>query len=299
MLTEQGTASLEKLRSRLGSISNLPTPPVVFNQITKIINNPKTSVNELADIMSEDAAMSAKVLRLSNSAFYGARSEITGIKQAVLVLGLESIKSLVLSSSVIDMFKPHKLNAEFQEDFWRHSLATALASRIVTKFHRMARGLDSEVAFSAGLLHDIGKLIICCFFKEEHEEIELLKSKNNISDYQAETTAAGFSHTLIGKVLAENWKLPAAISDAIEHHHFPDKVAKDGANYAVVVHIANYLSKKAFDRRLREFDGWHHLQPEIVDDYNLTDEVIEAFCQQLLEDYARSNTFMQMVTGDA
>jgi len=299
MLTEQSNASLDKLRSRLSGISNLPTPPVVFNQITKIINNPNTSVNELADIMSEDAAMSAKVLRLSNSAFYGARSEITGIRQAVLVLGLEAIKSLVLSSSVIDMFKPHKMEAEYQENFWRHSLATALASRIIVRFHRMARGLDSEVSFSAGLLHDIGKLIICCFFKEEHEEIEMLKEDNNMSDFQAETTAAGFSHCLVGRVLAENWKLPAVIRDAIEHHHFPDKVAKDGANYAVVVHIANYLAKKAFDRKLRDFDDWNHLQPEIVEDYGLTDEVIEAFCQQLLEDYAKSSTFMQMVTGAA
>lgn len=299
MITEQSTTSLDKLRSRLRSISNLPTPPVVFNQITKIINNPNTSVTELADIMSEDAAMSAKVLRLSNSAFYGARSEITGIKQAVMVLGLEAIKSLVLSSSVIEMFKPHKLEAEYQENFWRHSLATALASRIVTKFHRQARGLDSEVAFSAGLLHDIGKLIICCFFREEHDEIEHLKKKNNISDYQAETAAAGFSHTLVGRVLSENWKLPLVIQDAIEHHHFPDKVAKDGENYAVVVHVANYLAKRAFNRLLKDFDNWHHLQPEIVEDYGLTEDVIDAFCQQLLEAYANSNTFMQMVTGEA
>lgn len=232
MLAQQAISSEEKLRRRLGSISNLPSPPLVFTQISKVINDPKTSVKDVAAIMSEDAAMSAKVLRLSNSAFYGARSEITGIRQAILVLGLEAVKSLVLSSSVFDMFKSQKLDTEFQEEFWRHSLATALAGRMLIKHHRSLTTFDPEVAFSAGLLHDIGKLIVCCFMPEDHKKVMQLKSERAIADYQAEESVVGYPHTLIGRILAQNWKLPLAIQEAVEYHHFPAVPGSEDAAYS-------------------------------------------------------------------
>lgn len=295
MITEQQSITPEeKLRRKLSSITNLPSPPVVFNQITKIINNPRTSVRDVAAIMSEDAAMSAKVLRLSNSAFYGARSEITGIRQAVLVLGLEAIKSLVLSSSVFDMFKSHKMDAEFQEAYWRHSLATAIAARIVAQYHRVARGLDAEVAFSAGLLHDIGKLITCCFLTEEHKQIAEYRKLNRVTDYQAELAVVGHTHTVVGRMLAGNWKLPVAIQRAIEFHHFPLQDNEDSRIYSVIIHFANYLAKRTFDGKLPEFEGWSHLLPEVGVELELTEEVIEAFCSKLREEYAASNTFMQL-----
>ncbi len=294
MVTEQTTSPEEKLRRRLSSITNLPTPPVVFNQITKIINNPKTSVNEIAAIMSEDAAMSAKVLRLSNSAFYGARSEITGIKQAVLVLGLEAIKSLVLSSSVFDMFKSHKLDAEYQESYWRHSLATALAGRIVAKYTRQARGIDPEVAFSAGLLHDIGKLISCCFLQDEHKQIAAYKLDHRVSDYQAEMAVVGHAHTTVGRMLATSWRLPAPIQRAIEFHHYPYHDDQESQSYSLSIHVANYVAKRAFEPRLPDYPGWAHIQEEVVSGLGLTEDILQAFCEKLLEEYSHSSTFMQL-----
>ncbi len=295
MTTDQQTIHPEeKLRRRLSSITNLPSPPLVFNQITKIINNPRTSVRDVAAIMSEDAAMSAKVLRLSNSAFYGARSEITGIRQAVLVLGLEAIKSLVLSSSVFDMFKSHKLDAEFQEAYWRHSLSTAIAARIVAQYHRVARGLDAEVAFSAGLLHDIGKLITCCFLPDEHKLIVQYRNENQVSDYQAEMAVAGHPHTLVGRILANNWKLPVSIQRAIEFHHFPMQDQEDSRTYSIIIHFANYLARRTFSSKILDYQGWSQLLPEVHDDLELTEEVIEAFCSKLREEYAASSTFMQL-----
>lgn len=295
MITEQPTISAEeKLRRKLSSITNLPSPPLVFNQITKIINNPRTSVRDVAAIMMEDAAMSAKVLRLSNSAFYGARSEITGIRQAVLVLGLEAIKSLVLSSSVFDMFKSHKLDPEFQEAYWRHSLATAIAARIVTQYHRIARGLDAEVAFSAGLLHDIGKLITCCFLPDEHKLIVEHRKEHPVSDYHAEMMAVGHAHTQIGSMLTNNWKLPVAIQRAIEFHHFPTEDKEDSRAYSIIIHVANYLAKRTFGTKLVQYEGWSEPMPEIYSELELTDEVIDAFCSKLREEYSASSTFMQL-----
>lgn len=294
MITDQITSPEEKLRRKLSTITNLPSPPVVFNQITKIINNPKTSVKDIAAIMSEDAAMSAKVLRLSNSAFYGARSEITSIRQAILVLGLEAIKSLVLSSSVFDMFKSHKIDVEFQESYWRHSLATAIAARIVSQYHRAARGQDAEVAFSAGLLHDIGKLITCCFLPDEHRLVSEFREKEGVADYQAEMATVGHAHTLVGRMLAESWKLPRNIQRAIEFHHYPFHDMEESRTYSTIIHLANYLAKRTFFAKSPEVAGWSDLLPEVATELELTEQVLEAFCSKLRDEYTSSSTFMQM-----
>ncbi len=294
MLAQQTITPEEKLRRRLSTISNLPSPPLVFNQISKVINDPRTSVKDVAAIMSEDAAMSAKVLRLSNSAFYGAKNEITGIKQAILVLGLEAVKSLVLSSSVFDMFKSQKLDTEFQESFWRHSLATALAGRLVVKHLRVLAPYDPEIAFSAGLLHDIGKLIFCCFMVDEHKQSVLYKKEHHSSDYQAEIQVGGYAHTLVGRMLAQNWKLPAPILEAIEFHHFPVLPEQEDDKYSCVIHAADYLSHLTFDKKLPQINDWEHLQPSLSDYLEFTPEVVEALSHRLLEEYSCSSTFMQM-----
>ncbi|TFH64801.1 MAG: HDOD domain-containing protein [Candidatus Zixiibacteriota bacterium] len=294
MLTQQTVTSEEKLKHRLSTISNLPSPPLVFTQITKVINDPKTSVKDISAVMSEDAAMSAKVLRLSNSAFYGARSEITGIRQAILVLGLEAVKSLVLSSSVFDMFKSQKLDTNFQDAFWRHSLATALAGRILIQQHHSLSCYDPEVAFSAGLLHDIGKLIICCFMPADHKQVRQQLQDQRLSDYQAEEYVLGYPHTLIGSTLAQNWKLPASIHEAIEFHHSPSDPTDEDGKYSSVIHVADYLARLTFEEKLPAIEGWSYLQPEIGEYLGLTTEVTDALSQRLLEEYSRSSTFIQM-----
>lgn len=284
----------EKLRRRMSTISNLPTPPLVFTQISKVINDPSTSVTEVAGIMAEDPAMSAKVLRLANSAYFGARQEITHMRQAVLLLGLDAIKSLVLSSSVFDMFKKHKIDADYQERFWRHSLATALGARMCVKNLPAFTSLDPEIGFSAGLLHDLGKLIICCFMSGEHAEIIKLATERGYSDYEAEKHIIGFAHPLVGSLLAQNWKLPQIIESAIAFHHDPQKSARLEVTYAHVVHLANYLALRTFDEDRIKIEGDNLLQPEVMVQIDVNESGLEKLCADLLEAYTQSTTFMQM-----
>lgn len=294
-MTVVGAATPEdKLRRRMSGISNLPTPPLVFSQITKVVNDPGTSVAEVAGIMAEDPAMSAKVLRLANSAYFGARQEITHMRQAILLLGLDAVKSLVLSSSVFDMFKKHKIDAEYQERFWRHSLATALAARLCIKELEAFNNLDPEVAFSAGLLHDLGKLIICCFMPDEHEQVLSFQAQSGLDSFEAERQVMGFSHPLIGRLLAENWKLPRAIQNAIGDHHDPIAESALEVNYSHVVHLADYLSLTTFEPERQKEMPEVALQMEVREQVGLTDEVLLQLGQGLLDAYSRSTTFMQM-----
>lgn len=117
------------MRQVVSSIRNLPTPPIVFTQIQKVLNKETASAGDVANILAEDPSMSAKVLKLTNSAFYGLAREIDSVKQAVVIVGMDAIKNLVLSASVLEMFKGNSLSQEFQEKFWRHSLATGQGSR--------------------------------------------------------------------------------------------------------------------------------------------------------------------------
>lgn len=294
MQLQQTATAEERLRRRLAGIGNLPTPPVVFTQISKVMNDPSTSVKKIAAIMSEDPAMSAKVLRLSNSAYFGVRNEITHISQAVLVLGLDAIKALVLSSAVFDMFKDKNIDAEYQDRFWRHSLATAIAARLLSKHGKLALSCESEIAFSAGLLHDIGKLIICCFMPEDHRAIRALAKEKGCSDLEAEKETIGYSHTLVGTMLAESWKLPLLIRTAIADHHSPGSPDSPGSQYSALVHVANYLSVKTFDPDVLKSGAGSILQPEVLDQLELSEEDLETLSAELLESYSRSTTFVQM-----
>ncbi|MFQ5499158.1 MAG: HDOD domain-containing protein [Candidatus Zixiibacteriota bacterium] len=160
------TASIDnKVRQIIANIRNLPTPPIVFHQIQKVMNDPYVSAGQIASILSEDPAMSVKVLKLTNSAFYGLSREVDSVKQAVVIVGLEAIKNLVLSASVLEMFKGQDIDREFQEEFWRHSLATGFCGRILAKALTGKGRIDPDSAFSAGLLHDIGKMIFSCFLR--------------------------------------------------------------------------------------------------------------------------------------
>ncbi|MBD3403626.1 HDOD domain-containing protein [candidate division GN15 bacterium] len=282
-----------KVKQVVSNIRNLPTPPIVFHQIQKVINDPKVSAGQIAGILSEDPAMSVKVLKLTNSAFYGLSREIDSVKQAVVVVGLEAIKNLVLSASVIDMFKGKDYDQEFQEQFWRHSLATAFCGRIISRKLR-ARGLvDPDTAFSGGLLHDIGKIIIACYLPDHYKRYSEARAAEKVAtDYDIESSVLGYTHDQVGALLAAQWKLPAKLCEAITYHHHPEK-APSGEAIGYLVHVANHIAKKTFyfdDDAFRVGE----LSAEVMDYMQLTDGQIEMFCESLREEYVKAETFMQM-----
>ena len=198
-----------KAKQVVSNIRNLPTPPIVFHQIQKVINDPMVSAGRIAGILQEDPAMSVKVLKLTNSAFYGLSREIESVKQAVVIVGLEAIKNLVLSASVLDMFKGKDIDQDFQDKFWRHSLAVGFCARLLARRAKARGMIDPDSAFSGGLLHDIGKVILCCFLPKEHTAIKEARETNaEMESFLLEEQVIGYNHCQIGDVLAKQWKLP-------------------------------------------------------------------------------------------
>ena len=288
------TATIDnKVKQIISNIRNLPTPPIVFHQIQKVIADPTASAGQVAAVLAEDPAMSVKVLKLTNSAFYGLAREIESVKHAVMIIGMEAIKNLVLSASVLDMFKNDDIDQEFQEAFWRHSLATAFCGRLLAR-RLNARGMvDPDTAFSSGLLHDVGKLIISCFLPEENAKFQAARKDDSESqDFIVEERALGFNHAQIGGFLATTWKLPKRLADSIAYHHHP-QLSEDELPVAYLVHLGDHIAKKTFyDPQRGDIVGC--LEEGVAEYMQINDDDIMTFVALLREEYVKAETFMQM-----
>jgi putative nucleotidyltransferase with HDIG domain len=282
-----------KVRQVVSNIRNLPTPPIVFHQIQKIINEPSVSAAQIATVLSEDPAMSVKVLKLTNSAFYGLSREIESVKEAVVIVGMEAIKNLVLSASVLDMFKGDAIDQEFQEKYWRHSLATAFCSKILARKLKDHGMVEADAAFSAGLLHDIGKMVIACFLPEQRKSVvdERVVDKQAM-DFDIEERVLGYSHAHIGGFLAEKWKLPHKLIDAITCHHTP-QLSQLEEPLAPIIYMADFVAKDTFyDRDERHLVGTP--DPTVMESLGVKEDDFEMFRDLLKEEYVKAETFMHL-----
>ncbi|MBD3218217.1 MAG: HDOD domain-containing protein [candidate division Zixibacteria bacterium] len=281
----------------ISSIDNLPTPPVVFSRINESISNPNSSAYQIASIISEDPAMSAKILRLSNSAFYGIRNEITSVKQAIITIGLEAIRSLVLSTSVFDAFKTNPEFAQQQDQFWRHSLAVASACRVIARRVSADWIQDTDKVFSAGMLHDIGKLVLLAYFPYEWEKIKKQMKDSQAKPTEVEKQILGYTHTDLGAALADRWNLPEVLHDAIAFHHKPlESPLKD--SLAPLVFCGNFLSDMLLEQELDpEEIELDEETTEVFAYLKLGPDSIKALRTGLIEEYAKSQVFLEIARG--
>jgi HD-like signal output (HDOD) protein len=293
MTTSATTAPNGKIMQVIGSIRNLPTPPIVFQQIQKVISNPDTSVADVASILSEDPAMSVKVLKLTNSAFYGLQREIDSVKHAVMIIGLEAVKNLVLSASVLNMFKSNVGNREYHEVFWRHSLATAFGSRVIARQFQDGKIFNPDPAFSSGLIHDIGKMVICCFLSEQHSKItEYMEQNSDKSELEAENEILGFDHAQLGRELMIQWKLPERMADAIGYHHAPDQ-PNASEDFAYLINLADYISHMGTVEGNVD-KGRFHASEKTLAFFDYDEDQLESLNQHLTEEYSKAETFMNI-----
>lgn len=234
-MDETGVKAFDGLMERMEDLPSLPSTVVA---ILAVLNNPESSANELSEALRHDQSLTSRVLRLVNSAYYGFPRKIDTLQKAVTILGYTSIQNIILVTKIFEAIrngsKEHSLN---RKRFWRHSLGCGVTAQIIgTKL-----GLkDGEEIFLAGLLHDIGKVILDAFlFKEYSRVIEVSRGKN-ILLFEAEEQILGATHEDLGYRLAEEWSLPLNLTAAIAHHHDPVQ-AGDQMLIASLVHIGDIL----------------------------------------------------------
>lgn len=224
--------NVQKIIDRL---KDIPTLPQVVQKIIEIVDSPTTSASDLNAAISMDKALSMKVLKLVNSAFYGFPKKIETLTQAIVILGFNTVRSLALSISMVEFFTGNKGQRLNYGEFWKHSIATSIMARTIAKksFPTIA-----EEAFVSGLMHDIGILIFDQYLPKEYAAAYTKMTEEKIQLYKAEKQELGITHCEVGEMLANKWNLPDPLVYAIKYHHKPDP-AKDYFPLVSTVHAAN------------------------------------------------------------
>ncbi len=228
----------EKLKAITDKITSLPTLPKVITEITNLMQNPRTSAEEVGRAITMDQALASKVLRLVNSAFYGFPGRINTITHAIVILGFNTVKNIVLTASVFDKLGGKGEKGNFNlEKFWMHSIGTGVIAKEIAK---KVNFRSQEESFLAGLLHDIGKVILFKYLPEEFDNVEAILEKNNILFLDAEKEAINLTHNEIGSWLSQRWNLPEDLRAAILYHHAP-VLANQHKTMVNIVHAADIL----------------------------------------------------------
>ncbi len=296
MSTVETTSIDDQVASLVGDVKALPTPPLVFAQINRVVNDENTSAFDVAAILAEDLAMSAKVLKLSNSAFYGFANPVPSVRQAIVMLGMNEVKNIVLSASALGAFAGKGVGAEYQEQFWRHSLAAAVAGRMMIRVHDVSDHARAETAFSAGLLHDIGRMVLACYAPEKLRQILAVQAERQLDSLRAEEEVLGFNHTHVGSFLARCWNLPGELIEAIEYHHTPFE-AESQSIYPIVTHLADYFAHMTF---AHDQLGPHEQpppDPEALKKLGIRENDHDQIREVVAEEFIRSETFLRMASG--
>ena len=211
--------SNERLLATIGGIGMLPSAPLTFQKLLTCLRDSNSSVADVAQIISTDIAMTANIMKLVNSAFFGARNPIYNAERAVAYLGLDTVGALVLGHDVFECGTTETDGRLNYEQLWRHSIATATAARAIA-IHEKFAGIRADEAFLAGLLHDVGKIAIAARPALPDEEL---------------------NHSEVGGYLLGLWGFPVSVVEAVACHHAPDLASGDGFGVAGAVHVANCL----------------------------------------------------------
>jgi HD-like signal output (HDOD) protein/CheY-like chemotaxis protein len=244
-LTLQTFLHEEKLLKVVGGVRRLPSAPGAYFELTRVIANEKSSAADVASVIKRDVAMCAKLLQLVNSSFVGIGRRISSVDQAVQFLGLNLVKNLVLSLHVFHMDRGTEELPGFSiEHAQRHAILTGtIGAKMVSEDPRL-----SEDAFMAGMLHDVGELVLIADAPREAASVMALAHRTSHPIWQAERDAFGVSHAELGGYLLGIWGLPYGIVEAVAFHHEPERVAQRGLDVLLVVHVADWLAHAVEDR---------------------------------------------------
>ncbi|WP_243370364.1 HDOD domain-containing protein [Geotalea sp. SG265] len=237
----------KELETAIMTAGDLPTIPVVATKVMQLMESETTTAEELARVVASDPAVAARVIKISNSSFYGCQRQIQTLSTAIVILGFNTLKSLVVAASVKQVYKPFGLTEKM---LWEHSFAAGLAARIIASSTRAA---NEEEAFLGGLFHDIGKIIMNSLDKEKFQQVMQRCYNEGLTFEEVETSIFPFCHDEVGAYVVKKWNFPLAMTNAIYQHHKLQFDAHDDTyqiNLTAVIALADlFCLKKGIGER--------------------------------------------------
>lgn len=231
---------VKNLRQRINRIQQTAALPTLVPKILKVSNDPLSSAKNLGQVIKLDQSLTAKILKIVNSAFYGLYRKVGNVDHAIVILGFDEIRNISTAACLIKAHEGIPCQFFQPNEFWTHSLCTAYVARALST---KRPDLNTEDAFVIGLLHDYGKVILFQFFNTLFREVLALAVSKTKPLHQVASEYLGINHAEIGGIIAENWKLPAHLVKAVQFHHTPAAAHRHEYNIHLA-HLANALSHK-------------------------------------------------------
>ena len=272
----------EKLKEVISNIDRLPSLPKLYSELIQVLKDPDVSVQDVGNIISRDVSMTAKILKLVNSAYFGLRRNVADPVEAVKFIGLDAIKSMVLSMKFFSSFDPRKLQKFSLENVFNHSTTVGLLCKCIAEQEGNNRAWQSE-AFLAGMLHDAGKLIFADNFYDSYQQVFTLARERDLPLWEAEKEVFGVTHGEVGAYLLGLWGASDIIIEAIAYHHRPLECVHKEMGLLTLVHVANGLANRASG--VEKTGQQSYFQDEYLEQIGVKDKIQEweTRCQKSME----------------
>ena len=238
MTNAMRNSRIEKLHFNqvINQIRDLPALPAIVHDLMKNISPDETDIHVITRKVSMDQALSAKTLQFANSSFYGLQSKVTTIQQAITLIGVNAVRHVVTATALTAYFPPNNCAGFDFFALWRHSVATAVCARVLARHLHV----NQDYAFTAGLLHDIGRLVLVTYFRSEYEAVIAYRNEHDCHWLIAEREVLGVDHVMAGDALAAHWNFSETIRHAIAGHHNPEQ--QTVRSLASIVHVADAIA---------------------------------------------------------
>ncbi len=242
-MSESQTKHDKGLKKIQKYLEKMPSLSTTVSKVLDVCNSPNTSANDLNKVVSLDPVLTGNVLKLINSAYYAMREPVTSLTKAIIMLGLNTIKNLALSTAILgNLGGKGASDSKGMEEFWSHSIATGVTAKSIASVTNVPK-TDQEEYFVAGLLHDIGKIPLIRCFPNDYIKVSNFSFARNVPLHAAEKKVFGIDHSAVGKMIADKWNLLGFLHDTICFHHSPDSSDEDHLNVVRVVSLADHFSK--------------------------------------------------------
>ena len=277
--TELSASTETIVQSAIQEISHIATLPEVTMKIIKLVEDPDSTAQDLNNVISNDPALGARILKVVNSAFYGLSGQIGSINRAIVLLGLNAVKNIAIAASLAKLFRGGKIAANFDaRDLWSNAIASACATRLLAE--KVGLGLPDE-AFLSGLIHDIGIMVEIQARRSQFVEVlQKLDENPGMSLLDAETQVMGANHEQFGQGLCKLWKFPQNFQYVTGFHHRPQELAQGQRTLAGLVFVADILTKK-LEIGFTAGTVNDEADPALLTELGLTQDMINEVAEQL------------------